>query len=508
MKHKFLFPASAALALAFGLTPMPSPARTSVANPRGEATYAELLGAWRTPGRISSAACANCHGPDGLELAIYDFDDATIRRRALPHLDPAVAEHVVQFIHAVRSRYAISKLLDPLRDRPLQPGGRLLPGQTPLERDFAFGRSLATILPTLTGAPVKDLKMAEKAADELLAVDPWQLPIGIPLNRFSEDSFHGTDHASLAHWLPDVPRQATPGDLALYYQRQDVYLADPTERKLWQMIDGFAQLTKPINDTGIALIAQDKYESLMLLQHRVRQALLGHVIKPTPVTMADWPEPVAPNPMWQVGEEARKFQEAGPAALGLDPELLAKKQGGPSFQDQIRDLQSSWFWLGWLFDQGLERTSNGHPPVARGDWLALALWNGGPYPIHISFALARKQLVVNRLPGAWKGMPDRKRTEWNYLGERIGGRYISDMPVEAKHRRLYCRFTANCFRMSLLQMIEEWERTKIVWYRKSALLDARALTEFIGKYDPADPEEAKRLYARCQTAVAACTERI
>src|SRR5579862_4406794 len=79
------------------------------------ADYDAGLQIWRKPGATSDhGACANCHGPDGIELASYNFDDADIVRRASVHLDYEDTQAVVRFIHAVRERYGIRNLYDPM----------------------------------------------------------------------------------------------------------------------------------------------------------------------------------------------------------------------------------------------------------------------------------------------------------------------------------------------------------------------------------------------------------
>src|SRR6056297_983717 len=51
-----------------------------------DAIISEGLEAWRKPGVIQQgAACANCHAPDALDLAYFNFDDNTLKRRAEPH---------------------------------------------------------------------------------------------------------------------------------------------------------------------------------------------------------------------------------------------------------------------------------------------------------------------------------------------------------------------------------------------------------------------------------------
>jgi len=468
--------------------------------------YREGLVAWRTPGKVDGHACAQCHGPDGLEIAMYDFDDAALRRRAKAHLDDAQAEKVVSLIHAVREKLHITKPLNPFTDRPFQPGGEVLPGKTPAERDLAFGQELSVKLPMLAKGKIKSLAEAKRAADAVMALNPWQLRIGIPFNRFSEDSFHGAEHASLAHWLPDVARIIPAENEAAWYALQDAYLADPSDENLWKVYDGFSALTKAPSTMGIATVAGEKFRSLLLLQHSYRRAGFAGEVRKGPIAFVSNPSPLVPNPMWEIGETARTFQDINAEAFGLDKDELAKKSGGPSFKQQMHDIQASWFWLGWLFDQGLERTSR-NAMSARGDWLALSLGNDGHYPIHNVYWLTRKQLVVNRVPGAWGGQPDRKRAEWDYLAIRVGGRYVYEMPKDPVYHAAYANFASNCFRMTLYLMIEDWRKTKVVWYRSASLSHVRALTQFIGDFQPGSAADAAALKKEAEAAIATCEEK-
>ena len=464
------------------------------------------LAAWRKSGKIDNAACANCHGPDGFELAIYDFTDANILRRARPHLGDVDAQRVLGLIHAVRHKYGIQKRLDPMLDRPFQPTGRVLPGATAPERDVAFGHELEDRLPLLMKGKITTLDEAKAAADQIMALDPWSLQIGVPFNRFSEDVFHGREHASLAHWLPDIARVLPAPNTKSWYALQDAYLADPSDTNLWKLYDGFGTLTNLAKPTGIASIAEAKYRSLLLMQHALRREALGDKKDRGAVAFIDNPNPLVPNPMWDIGEAARRFQDLSPEGLGLNPAEMKKKSGGPKFRAQMVDMQASWFWLGWLFDQGLERTSR-NMMSARGDWLALSLWVAGPYQIHNIYWLTRKQLVVNRIPKAWGGQPNRRKPEWDYLAIRIGGRYISEMPKDPEHRRMYINFAANSFRMTLLLMLDEWRRTKEVWYKSASEQHVRALTKFIGDFQPDSAAEAEKMRQELDEALAACTER-
>src|SRR2546423_6355107 len=102
-----------------------------------ERAYQEGLEMWRRAD-LGNNSCSFCHSFEGTELAVYNFDDETLRRRAEPHFGKAEAPKLVEFIHAVRKRYGLTRLHDPMKDRPLQPGGQPLPGDTPQTRDLAF----------------------------------------------------------------------------------------------------------------------------------------------------------------------------------------------------------------------------------------------------------------------------------------------------------------------------------------------------------------------------------
>lgn len=50
-------------------------------------------------------SCASCHSPDLIELAVYDFGDDTLRRRANSHVSTKDREKMVAMIHALRDKY-------------------------------------------------------------------------------------------------------------------------------------------------------------------------------------------------------------------------------------------------------------------------------------------------------------------------------------------------------------------------------------------------------------------
>ncbi|HWA82519.1 MAG TPA: hypothetical protein VG820_03735, partial [Fimbriimonadaceae bacterium] len=180
-------------------------------------------------------ACASCHSPDGIELAAYGYDEATFRRRAEPHLGKENAAKLAKYLLGLRERLAFKTLLDPMNNRPMQPGGSAYPGATPQERDRAFALDLDKVAPALMVDRIGTLEQAKKGLAEMLALDPYKLRIGIVLNRLSEDKFHGEEHASLAHWIPDVAPLPYSPELE---KAQSQYLADPSEAN-FRKLDGF-----------------------------------------------------------------------------------------------------------------------------------------------------------------------------------------------------------------------------------------------------------------------------
>lgn len=458
--------------------------------PNTAGAYDRGLELWRKPGRIDGgAACANCHGPDGLEIASYKFDDPDIIRRAEVHLSEDDSRGIVDFIHAVRQRYGITKPLDPMSDRPFQPGGMVLLGSTADARDTAFGHELEEKVPILFAGRIENLGEAKAASDALLKLDPWTLPIGVPFNRLSEDVAHGIEHASIAQWLPERPPSIDHTELPGWFAAEDEYLASPSIPSLRKLIALHEKLTSAPDVPGITEISNYKYRALLLLDYRLRTK---NISGPEPSEAPEITVPGQPNPAWQVGDIARDLEMQNPQTLGFDADLDEKKEGGPKLRDQLSDLSLAWFWMGWLFDQGMYRSRAGKVAI-RGDWLARALWLYGPYPIHNIYSTTRRQLVASFDRNAWIGPPERQHLSWDYAAIRIGHRYTLQIPTQPEQRQLYLTFTANCFRMNLLLLRDELQRTHSVWMRVNSEQNVKDLTDFIEMADPTAKAETDRL---------------
>jgi hypothetical protein len=443
----------------------------------------EGLKLWRKSGAINNgAACATCHSPDGIELAEYGFDDANIKRRAEPHLGEADAGKLVDYIHALRQKLGVTKLRDPNQDRPLQPGGEVLPGKSAAERDLAFGQELQPLLPTLFGPRIETIEQAQKAEQEVLKLDPVNLKIGIPLNRLSEDYFHGTEHSSIAQWLPEVPPAIPAENLDKWYAAEDAYLANPTPQALANLIQLHRQYFSTARSLGLAAMSAFKFRALLVLQDRMRRQREGEPVAESQDVLAT----NTFNAVWEVGETARDFKGKGLMLMGMQPDEQLKKLIGPPLEEQLGAMRAGWFWAGWLSDQGLFRTSI-DIKTRLGMWFSQSMSQDGPYPMHDVYAATRQQAVLSNIPEAWTASEASiRRRIWDYAGLRSFGEYFTDIPKTEPNKSLYLTFITNCFRMNLLLFKEDLKKSCTVWIRKSAEGNAQQLAEFVEQQDPDD----------------------
>ncbi len=431
---------------------------------------------WRKPD-AKGRACASCHSPDGIDIAAFDFDDATLLRRAYPHLGLSGAQSVVAYIHSLRSQYGLTHLLPPMDARPMQPGGQPLSGKTPSERDQAFALELRSSLPLLASGRVETLQEARQARDQLLALDLSRLKIGIPFNRLSEDAFHGKDHASIASWIPQVE----PCKLdSSYIDAQTRYLRQPGTSSLLELDAKVA--SKPL---GVLTAGQQidmcKARSLLIFQDRLRRGPGA----PNPEEIADRGPGPGQNPMWDLGDLCRIYSGITEHDLGLPQSVMRVKRGGPSLDDQIAQMKLPWMWLGWSFDQGLQRTSPDRA-TRRGDTLVAALLKDGPYPAHCAFFLTRKIAVESYVKQAWIS-PEPQHLSVNYSALLQSGnleRYSVPGPAGESYRT----FLANAFRMCALLESEELGKSHTVYQRAPLLQQFEKMGAATARLDPGHPD--------------------
>jgi len=440
-----------------------------------------VAAAWRKYD-AKGRACVSCHSPDGLEIAAYAFSDEDIFRRATAHVTADEARQIVEMIHGVRKQYHISKLLDPMTDLPMQPGGAVLVGNSPMDRDAAFAATLPNLVPLMFGSRIGTLAAAKAARDQVLSVNLDRLKIGIPLDRLSEDVFHGNEHASIADWIPDVPLSSElPTDI------QDAYLASPSKRTYDALDHALAEIA-PRQPSLSHYLSVNKRRSLLYLQHNMRMKLLN---KSEPVRFEGF------NPMWNIGDFGRQFAEVSVSKMGLPEDIAAKKVAGPDSKEQLKQLRLSWMWLGWCMDPGLQKTSP-FTETMRADYFSRLMWSDGPYPMHLAFMLTRKIATESFVPNAWgAGPPQHLDLDYSAFtsDKGLGG----PSPIDPKHKKLFDTFTANSFRMNLIFQIDELRRSNVVFLRYALVQQIRRIKSiFKDPQDIALCDQALALIAKGQ----------
>ena len=418
--------------------------------------------AWRRPD-ANGQRCVSCHSPDGIELSSFGFSRADLLRRAARHLPTSEGEAIAELL---ARRPAIAK---PLENRPLQPGGTVLPGETPADRDLAFLRSLPAIVPTLAAGRVDSEAAALKARDELLRVDLTKLRVGIRFNRLSEDGFHGPEHRSIADWLPDVP-VAGVSDAAM-----DRYLADPSDENLRLLDEGVRPRAQTASTPG-EILAVAKYRALLILQHRLRTGRL------TPLTLPGRLD-LNQNPFWDVADFAHLYSEQSEIrSLGFPPEIAAAKQGGPTYQAQLRDLRLPWFWLGWTLDPALQ-TSGLSGETQRADYFVRSLWKDGPYPAHLAFMIAKKQVEQGFNPRLWNNAQFPQRYEFSYSGFILGDE-LNALRLNGEYERRFTRLAANALRTGLFLSRKSVRETGEAFHPEAQTNQVRRAADYLRRVDP------------------------
>ncbi len=368
------------------------------------------LSAFRAPG--AHGACASCHVPDAFDLAVIGYSDEDIRRRALEHVDSAKAEQIVQLVHAQRQSHDLTRILHPARFRPLQPGFEPLPGETPQDRDLAFLQFLHDEIGLLLVTDQIDSReKALEAQRQLLSLDGTNLRIGVRLDRWSEDEFHGLSHqgqdpldgsgtvgqnGSVAEWLPNMAIR--PEDPDHFYGVFDHYSEDPTDQNFWTFYDSILESTQSEENLGSADDARafewmtTKYQSIQVMGHMLRQKTLDY-----PDRAIDQKErdpivsreiAVARQPIWHVGDliRQRPLNCDHPDGCTVFPPFVRNETDTDKLELQSRILERAWFWAGWMLDPSLMTLDEAFETVS-GDYfypLHQGHWGG-----HYAFILAK-----------------------------------------------------------------------------------------------------------------------
>lgn len=426
----------------------PAPA----AGPETSLVKAGLL-AWRTPD-AEGAACANCHGPAPMDIAFIGYDDATIRRRALRHVDDRRASEVVALVHAIRAQHGIAPRKDFMSYRPFQPGGMVLPGADFAERDHAFGKLLAQVAPTLAGAPIQTAAQAIKARDELLKINPRTFPVGVPFHRWTEDEFRGPEHATLNEWIPNRP--ALPKDAAnaaKLYELHDRYIADPSWDNLWAIVSAHKQLLsvtgEPLPESN-ALFAM-KYDSVLVGQHHFYLQAAG---KPSFEAMPAAPFPDK-NAIWGAGDLARS---AG-SRMTFTPKVMQTLSGGLAPAADLDNVRHTWFWTGFIFDTTIEFSGSSNATKST-EYFTASLYERGLLN-HLTYMRFRRLLALMYEHDRDRPFKDVQIAlgDANHYGYFLEyGRGLSQGTMPQDRWSLYQTLLANVLRMMAYLVVEEVER--------------------------------------------------
>lgn len=347
-----------------------------------EAAHRRGMAAWRAPDK-DGIACANCHSPDALDLAVIGYPDDAVLRRAGKHIPLGLAADVVDLIHAQRRRFGIKRPC--ARSwRPLQPGGEVLPGNTAEEQDASFARELVTRKVLIATTPVETAADARRVFDDLVKLNLRKLRIGIAFPRWTEDAFNGEDHRTMNDYLMGVGR--IPSKPAEWYALEDRYLGNPTEENLFPLIErlpreshdnGFSARTLDANAPAqgrcnyihregggfLTFVDLAKKQSLYLVQHFMRMAVLG---KPSWYDLPSTPLPSYAkaygkglDPFTRMGAQLAEHNCRNAGAMlatwpsGPADEVPAADRANGEAVELSRQLNHPWQTLGAIYDQAM-----------------------------------------------------------------------------------------------------------------------------------------------------------
>lgn len=489
--------------------------------------YTRGLKAWRTAGEVDQAACSHCHAADAMDLAFIGYTDGAIYRRAFNHVSQPVVDDVIDMVHALRARFNITQPPDPIKFRPFQPGGEVLPGKNAQERDKSFGLELKKVTPTLMGAPINDAASAHKAWDELAAVNLRTLKVGIPMNRYTEDLYnnddkdvpcadiHGCDdHGSIADWITDVPvmTAATAENL---HKVQDVYLANPTLENLKKVI-----VAAPRDDV---MWFKQKFLATQVGNWLFRQQAGGDtLLTKLPETPFPVENGVLFNSIWMMAANMRDFiHNVGATLPAGGGKFSVPKDTLPGLtrnnaSEQLQRVIVPWFWLGFTFDPS---TMNVQPDyVAEGDeyFTQQTFLDSGSSPIHGAFIVSKRSIEMMKyetLPrspnvfpfyhpdmGRFPVTPMTMRSGYfpvvtNFAEEKnfntINNYQIKYTPTETEHKALYQTYAANQWRMFIWVLVDELQKTPQVWNPNILLGKIKKAELFLTQADVAAINGAK-----------------
>jgi hypothetical protein len=250
-----------------------------------------------------------------------------------------------------------------------------LPGKTPQEQDVAFFGEMQRRGLLVATSKVATDEEAQRAWTQLADLNMRTLRWGIPLPRWTEDSFDGSEHKSINDWISVFPRM--PKDNK-WYELVDAYLADPTDERFLTMTRSVATLTTDngaaakgdtaIADTSFSNFFKGKSDAALLASHMFRLAATGKKgwadlgAPPFPQQMSYGIVHGLPhNPMRTIGntfQEDHCFDKPNGGCemaqtRALPPMAAVEIDTQAGFPNQVQPLTHPWWSLGFLFDPTL-----------------------------------------------------------------------------------------------------------------------------------------------------------
>lgn len=292
----------------------------------GDATAAINTGlhAFRYPDNTGNT-CATCHAPDGIDLSYLKWAPGNLKRRTSGHVPDDNVAKVLGLLEGNRVRYDWDPDIDGADYRPFQPEGEPLEGDTDTERDAAFATGLVERNLAIAGGPIETVEQAREARDELLALDLMNLPVGVALPKYSQDSFRGAEEKTMIEWVPAMGHRPANGKRGVLRALENSYLADPTDGNFISLLMAYNNTTDPVlvanptfcGDMRRVDRCQEPQESikiagnmdgferqrimaLMVLQHEMRREMMGEENRTTAEMSATYPL----NPFWNWGAMA------------------------------------------------------------------------------------------------------------------------------------------------------------------------------------------------------------
>lgn len=346
------------------------PAEQSWSQQRVDEAYQRGMQAWRKPDS-HGAACVSCHSPDAIDLAVIAYPDAAIMRRGALHLSPDDVLAVRDLVHAQRRRFGI-KTPCSTEWRPFQPGGEVLPGNTPAEQDASLGAYLGQQGLLLMKDPVTNAAAAETAWKQFAELDLRKTKIGIALPHWTRDVFNGPGHQTFDDWMTSV--DFTP-NLNELIAANDRYIADPSDSNYFSAekaaLGSLGNSQAGLYKEWFTNASRNKRRALLLGSHHFRAALSG---KPGWYDLPAVPYPrvnVRYSPFALLGGMTQEYacsSDGGSFGGGTCPQLFSNigesqrpKFGGPTEAQVNQRLESfthSWWTLANLFDQGVMRSED------------------------------------------------------------------------------------------------------------------------------------------------------